>query len=208
MTVQSVLDTLGNLAGRSIDTLDQTRFLTPAQSEALLVAAVLLVGVPIIDLWIRGSQPGKRGISLASLSIPCVLLLLLQVPQGLSGLPDDNCDRYDNGRLIFTLIKGVVVPRRSDDLYGDDSLILLVRASQRWGDVPHQCRLPLSSEKAKQLMKVFSGFEEGSPSRWSRGVSSFSLGGTNEEPNVKYLGHPPAEKSAPPEAPPQSRRDA
>ena len=43
MTVQSVLDTLGNLAGRSIDTLDQARFLTPAQSEALLVAAVLLV---------------------------------------------------------------------------------------------------------------------------------------------------------------------
>ena len=122
----------------------------------------------------------------------------MQVPSGFSGAPDDKCDTYKARNLVYTVFDFVVIPKRPEDIYGAGSLILLVRAADRWGTEPHQCRLDLANKKAKDALAklVFSGAGVNAEG-WSRGAVTFSFGAPNEAAKVTVEAAPPDEKGPP-----------
>lgn len=177
--------------------------LLPTQevSHLILLTIVLLYMFPVMALW-----TDRRGVSgwlvaFASLSVPAALCIMLIAPAGYRGEPDDNCAKYDGGKLVFSLIGLVALPRDSHTLIGDEDLVLIVQAESRWGSAPHQCRLPLSDIRTKNLRDLIEAAQDGDArGRMSRGVVTFTFGNKNEQPNVKIKKLAPPGKNSPPEA--------
>jgi hypothetical protein len=181
------------------DTLDRFRLLTPEQSMVILVGVSVVLFVPIVHLWLRYRKVGLLQIALISPMPLLVFLMQLQVPQGFAGTPDDNCGKYDNGQLVFTVLDAAPVSETSTNPNGSMWLLVLVRAPPRWGDEPHQCRLSLSDPKVKEMLKRFAEMPRDEAGRWSRDNVTFTFGGRDEKSNVTIRRLPSTGKSGPPE---------
>ncbi|HUO50077.1 MAG TPA: hypothetical protein VMU25_00680 [Candidatus Paceibacterota bacterium] len=187
---------------------EEFALLTPKQASVVIVLVVIGCVIPAIGVWLSKRNASHRTIALLGIAPVITLALLLRVPSGFQGMPDDNCSVYDGGRMTFTLVRAFTIPANTEDIYGDGWLILIVQAAPRWGSDTHQCRLSLGSDKAKELMGALAklGWNSDAGSRWSRGAPTFSFGEQAETPNVKIEPLPPDEKVSPPEVP--HRRDA
>ncbi len=184
-------------------------FAYPMPTTALLATALVVstaFTLLLAILW-RLHRTGRVGVALSSMSVPLLLAALLAVPRAYSGSPDENCEKYEGGNLVYTLITFAVVPSDPEREHeGGDFLLLLVR-SERWGKDPHYCRLPLKG-KAAALHRELISRRLGLPlGEYSRGVVTFTFGGSFEWPNVVLQPHglPPG-KDVPPEVPPRARR--
>lgn len=184
---------------------DQARLVTPRQATFILVCVVVCIAIPAVWLWLVAHTARPLHIAVAALMPVAALALLLQVPQGYAGAPDDRCKDYAGGKLVFTLV-AYHVSRPSIREEGERTAVLLMLVrSPRWGPDPHQCRLPLGDPVADKLIRLFAA--EGDGDGDSDGVLTFTFGGEGEEPNVTVRGADPEGKRGPPEAPPRSRRD-
>ncbi len=185
---------------RYLEILDQWRLLTPLQAKIVIFAVAAGLLVPVVHLWVKHHGVSHFKVITASLGAPLTLLALLQVPHGFAGTPDDNCAKYDNGHLVFTLLKQLEIPAETSDVYGSMIVVLLVRAPPRWGNEPHQCRLSFDDGKTKQVLDLIQNSRLAS-GRFSRGAVTFSFGGREETPNVKIDAVTPPQKTDPPEVP-------
>ena len=186
--------------------LDQFRLLTPSQANYIVFAASVALAVPVIYLVMRRSE-GRFRIVVSGMTIPAFLLLMLQVPSGYRGTPDDRCGDYEGGKLNFVLITTSTTPIAADDIYGGRWLLLLVRAPERWGNDPHQCRLNMSDERVQKLYEAIRSYGDGFASN-GRGVIHFNFGSKAEFPNVRFRPDREAPgKTGPPEVPREKQRD-
>ena len=175
----------------------------PQETAALGQLLLLALGVIVIlFLWLRYMQ--SRGMPLwlpatGSLMAVSLFVMTIHLQRSFFGTPDERCHLYQNGELVFELVSGpmLVEPARST-LESEKILLLIVRASKRWGDQEHICSLSASSALARQLMKSFSQLpQEGD----SAGISiSFTFGNGAVAPNVTWdQFQPPPEKGEPQE---------
>ena len=198
-----VLDTLNYL--------DRIRLLTPEHSHAVIVGASAILTIPIV--WVMlGQLREKWRIALTSMTLPVFVMMMLQVPTGFHGTPDDNCAKYGDGKLNFVLIDSATIPKTIGEIYGEEWLLLLVRAPDRWGDEPHHCRLPMSEDRFRRLDKAIQEFKAGGGGGgYARnGSVHFTFGSVSrgESPNVSFRPTTPGEeKPGPPEVPRSRQRD-
>lgn len=190
---------------------DSLRLLTPDRAYALVILASALFAAPIV--WVAMKHLARRrSVALMSMAIPLFVAAMLQGSGGFHGTPDDNCAKYGGGMLEFTLIELSVVPKRPTEIYGEEWLLLLVRAPDRWGDEPHQCRLSMADENARKLREavreVAADFFGGGYT--TRGTVRFTFGSISKGagPNVRFFRTTPSPgKPGPPEVPRSKQRD-
>lgn len=183
------------------DTLMDWRLLTSGEASLIILIVVAFFFLPIIYGWFRSRSSRTLYVELGFLAIPLALLLLLQVPRGFVGSPDDNCTSYQRGKMSFSLIAYLVEPKKSSDIYGDAWLILLVQ-NERWGDDLHQCRISLTDPKAQVLRKVMHDSQgDQTGGRFHRGEFTFTFGGRHEIPNAVIKAKQAFKKPYPPEQP-------
>lgn len=206
---QKALELWGAAWSSAIDAanhLDQLRLLTPQKATALIFGAAVVLTVPLIWVWLNG-MADRRRMTFASVSIPLLLAIMLHVPTGYRGTPDDQCGKYDGGKLNFVLIDSTTVPITPSDTYGGKWLLLLVRAPERWGDEPHQCRLSLADERVRHLHDAIESYRS-SGGGYGSGVLHFTFGSKAERPNIRFTPNNDGPgKTGPPEVPRSKQRD-
>jgi len=192
---------------RALEIFDELRTITATGAYIIIGLATAILVTLVVQIWMKYREVGYLKIILASLSPPIFLLALFLVPAGFAGIPDENCTKYDGGKLTYSLVAFAAVPKDTEDIYGDEWIIFLVRARERWGSDTHQCRLSLSDQKVKDLMAGFARLQLTAGTGYSRGNITFSFGGRNEVPNVKIRPLDPDPKTDPPEVGRSDRRD-
>lgn len=181
------------------DTLADWLLMTPAEAIAVYAAVTALFFLPAVYVWLRYDNVPERVVRIAFLALPAALVVLMQTPTGFIGRPDDNCTKYERGKMTYSLLYAMTVPKTSTNVYGDQWLMLYVQ-NERWGDEIHECRVSLADPKVRILAKVLHDAQlSGNAMRFSRGQFSFSFGGRNEVPNVKIEVKKPLPKAGPPE---------
>ncbi len=199
--VVSAWDSFIGALGEGYDILMDWRLLTPGKASFVIVLITLAFFLPIIHLWFKSRYARNWVVEIGFLAVPVALVLLLQTPTGFVGTPDDNCTAYERGKMTFSLLDILVVPKKTTDIYGDAWLVLYVQ-NDRWGDDVHQCRLSLADARARVLAKaVHDAREGGEGGRFHHGQFTFTFGGRNEIPNVVIKGLKSLKKPYPPEGP-------
>lgn len=171
----------------------------------VVVAAILLLFT--IGVWHKRKFYSPVTIAMTSMTIPTVIAIFILSQLVYSGVPDENCHKYDNGNRAYSLVIIYTVPLDRSNPYGSKWLTLDVYAEQ-WGNETHHCRISLKNEKAKKLYDFFFGESKESKERNKNlfkgiGEFTFTFGGKFEQPNVTWKSDtPPPGKDVPPEAPP------
>ena len=197
-----------SIALSALGHLDELRMLTPSQATVVIFVATVVIALVVVGTWMQHCEGSIRKTALAAVSVPVFLALMLQVPGGFHGTPDDRCAAYNGGRLTFVLLDKTIVPRQPEDIYGTEWLIILVRAPERWGNETHQCRLSMSDAKAERLYNVLEAYIDGVGGTNGRGIIHFTFGPEAESPNAKFIPFlPPLLKDGPPEVPERQKRD-
>ena len=132
------------------DFIERVRLVTAPQADIIVLMSMLCIVLPVIGLWVHHGSVSRFSIACATLSVPLVLTIVLLATIGYRGLPDDNCMKYDSGKVVFSLVTFAVVPNDEKSRFGDEELVLLVKAA-RWADETHQCRLSMSDPKVKKI---------------------------------------------------------
>ncbi|KKU14907.1 MAG: hypothetical protein UX23_C0007G0021 [Parcubacteria group bacterium GW2011_GWB1_45_9] len=155
-------------------------YITDNIAGIVLIGVALLAFLFVVGIWFRQRLLSKTVIVAVAFSFPLIAIALLMVPPAYRGLPDVNCVEYGGGKTVFVLESVDVRPEKSSNPYGPETLILIVRAVERWGDAMHFCVLPRDSEKAKSIIAflIEFGFEPG--------VTTIAFGGKQEIPNVTW----------------------
>ncbi len=192
------------------DRVEQWRLITPVVATSLVLLVIVCIALPVVHLWLHHSGARKRTVVVASLGVVVATAVLLQVPTGFAGGPDDNCTKYDEGKLTFTYLAAAVVPAADEKSDGHGWLVLIVKAPERWGHDTHQCRLSLDDEKVMLLLKVIKIIRENAARNPdpSEGLFTFTFGGRNEVPNVKAPPAVPPGNVSPPEVAPSQIQGA
>lgn len=174
---------------------------TPYQTELLAIGLLSAIILGVLAEWFYRASETRWRIIVFSSVLPLLVFAFLRIPQGFSGTPDDHCDKYEGGRLVYELVGAAKAPIQPDKPFGEQWFLLFVRAS-RWGDEIHQCRLSANNAKARFISGQIMAQRGGLGFGFSRGAVTFTFGGHFEEPNVKWAPkNPPSGKPGPPEEP-------
>src|SRR5262249_3863673 len=95
-------------------------YLLLTREQALMIPLLVALGIilPIVHRWTKyGASKQWQIVGMAS-AVPITVLLLLLQPSGFVGQPDDECQRYAGGKLLFTLLTFAEVPTNQNDVYG------------------------------------------------------------------------------------------
>ena len=195
--------TLTNWVAEVLHSALQYRYLTPEVAESFMLLLVPSLFLFVVGVWIKVRSVKVLTIVAVSLTVPLIAIMLTMVPSAYMGSPDDNCDKYDNGKLVFTLQGIQLLLVDPAQPFGEEWVLLTVRARARWGNDIHVCRMPFAGEKTKALLKKFGKNRDFT---LGRGETTFNFGGRKEKPNVTWAPTiPPFEKDGPPEpSPPEA----
>lgn len=178
----------------------QLRYITVQTADTLLIGIVVIAILFVISVWFRQRLVSKTIAVCVAFVVPVIAATLLMVPSAYQGAPDNNCDKYKGGKLVFVLEDLAIRPVKLSDPYGADVLALLVRAPERWGDALHLCTVPRDSDKGRSIIKQVTG-----PTgiKILPGVTTIVFGRELEEPNITWRPKESQsfEKISPPEAP-------
>ncbi|MBI1309429.1 MAG: hypothetical protein GC129_06255 [Proteobacteria bacterium] len=148
---------------------------------------------------------------------PALLLLLMpgivlaaavvfRVPTIVAGGPDNNCDKYEGGNLRFTLENAIIVAANAEQQRGPKLLVMQVRAYKYFGNAMHTCVLPMNSDMAQKLARIFFDPQKARNRQAHDGYSAlgfqFTFNGKEEYPNVAPIPGAPPGKLVPPDKPP------
>src|SRR3989344_7633991 len=189
-------------------TLIQWSYLTPVTGEVFFYASVGVALFCAASLLFAVKRYRMLAI-VATVLLPFALGGIYLAQRGLSGTPDDNCGAYEGGNLVFSLKAfPALEPVDPTKPFGEHRLLLLVRASTRFGGDSHLCRVSLADPVARRLRDLLGSQME---QKWEmvmkgRGQLTFTFGGKDPSPNVTFIPKPPSKKSGPPDnAPGRSR---
>ena len=186
----------------------QLSYLTPGVGELFLYASVGVAVFCAASLLFAVKRYRMLAI-VATVLLPFALGGIYLAKRGLSGTPDDNCGAYEGGNLVFSLqTLPALEPVDPTKPFGKHNMLLLVRASKRFGSDSHLCRVSLEDPVARRLRNLLGSQVE---QKWEmvrngRGQLTFTFGGKDTPPNVTFIPKPPGEKTGPPDnAPGRSR---
>ncbi|OHB20710.1 MAG: hypothetical protein A2854_00965 [Parcubacteria group bacterium RIFCSPHIGHO2_01_FULL_56_18] len=181
----------------------------PLQQLVIITLGMFAVGLWLM-WWKRGMETRPHLPALATMLVPAALFSNSYLSQSFHGGPDSRCAQYDGGSLPFILLKDMIVTKSVTNTFGEELLVLVVRAPSRWGDNVHLCTLSMDDPKTRALRESFHEARGEGGALDVAGVSGaivFTFGGKLELPNVTWIPDRPPEEKGPPDIPPASREN-